>query len=137
MIIEYEKNKYVTEIKQLEITDSKNVFLKGKNMYDNLPTYFGIWENNGGLSIVTIIRYCIISYKYYLSTNLSTVCDIQEYLRNSNNVEIINKDEFKEQINYIKSIFKIWKDDFMDRLDYQEVKKHINILNVAYLKYIE
>ena len=34
MIIEYEKNKYVTEIKQLEITDSKNVFLKGKNMYD-------------------------------------------------------------------------------------------------------
>ena len=98
MIIEYEKNKYVTEIKQLEITDSKNVFLKGKNMYDNLPTYFGIWENNGGLSIVTIIRYCIISYKYYLSTNLSTVCDIQEYLKNSNNVEIINKDEFKEQI---------------------------------------
>lgn len=39
MIIEYEKNKYVTEIKQLEITDSKNVFLKGKNMYDNLPTF--------------------------------------------------------------------------------------------------
>lgn len=107
MIIEYAKNKYVTEIKQLEIKDSKNVFLKGKNMYDNLPTYFGIWENNGGLSIVTIIRYCIISYKYYLSTNLSTVCDIQEYLKNSNNVEIINKDEFKEQINYIRSIFKI------------------------------
>ena len=107
MIIEYEKNKYVTEIKQLEITDSKNVFLKGKNMYDNLTTYFGIWEKNAGLSILTIIRYSIIRYKYYLSTNLSTVCDIQEYLRNSNNVEIINKDEFKEQINYIKSIFKI------------------------------
>lgn len=107
MIIEYEKNKYVTEIKQLEITDSKECIFKRQKYVCNLPTYFGIWENNGGLSIVTIIRYCIISYKYYLSTNLSTVCDIQEYLRNSNNVEIINKDEFKEQINYIKSIFKI------------------------------
>ena len=95
MIIEYEKNKYVTEIKQLEITDSKNVFLKGKNMYDNLPTYFGIWENNGGLSIVTIIRYCIISYKYYLSTNLSTVCDIQEYLRN---LELSEKDKMISEL---------------------------------------
>ena len=107
MIIEYEKNKYVTEIKQLEITDSKNVFLKGKNMYDNLPTYFGIWENNGGLSIVTIIRYCIISYKYYLSTNLSTVCDIQEYLKHNDSVVIIDRKEFEKQINHIKSIFEI------------------------------
>ena len=28
--------------------------------------------------------------------------------------------------------YKIWKDDFMDKLDYQEITKHINILNVAY-----
>lgn len=107
MIIEYETSKYLKEKKQLEIEDTKNVFLKGRNMYDNLPTYFGIWVNNGGLSIVTIISYRTINYEYYLNANLSTLCDIREYLRNSKNVEIIGKDEFREQINHIRSIFEI------------------------------
>ena len=107
MIIEYEKNKYVTEIKQLEITDSKNVFLKGKNMYDNLPTYFGIWENNKQISIVTIISYRTVTYKHYLNENLSTICDIQEYFKHNDSVVIIDRKEFEKQINHIKSIFEI------------------------------
>ena len=107
MVIEYETSKYVTETKKLEISDTKNVFLKGRNTYDNLPTYFGIWINNGGLSIVTIISYRNISYKYYINTNLSTRCDIQDYLKYSKDIEIISKDEFKEQINHIKTILEI------------------------------
>ena len=107
MIIEYKTSKYVTEEKQLEIADTKNVFLKGRNIYDNLPTYFGIWPNGGCLSIVTIISYRTISYKNYLNPSLSTICDIQEYLKNSKDVKVIEKSEFKEQIEHITTILKI------------------------------
>jgi len=69
MIIEYETSKYVKEYKKLEIEDTKNIFLKGRNIYDNLPTYFGIWVNNGALSIVTIISYRNISYEHWLNPN--------------------------------------------------------------------
>ena len=107
MIIEYETCKYISEKQKIEIEDTKNVFLEGKNIYDNLPTYFGIWYNNGHLSIVTIISYRTISYKSYLNPNLSTKCDIQEYLNNSKNVRVIKKGEFKEQLNHVTKILKI------------------------------
>ena len=107
MIIEYETSKYISEKHKIEIEDTKNVFLKGKNIYDNLPTYFGIWLNDGCLSIVTIISYRTISYKSYLNPKLYTKCDIQEYLKNSKDVRVIEKSEFKEQINYITKILQI------------------------------
>lgn len=111
MVIEYEKYKFTKENGKIEIDDTKNIFLKGTNPFDNLDTYFGIWPNNGGLSIVTIISYRTITYKHYLNTNLSTICDIQEYLKNNDNVKIIQKDQFEEQINHIRSIFEIGKDE--------------------------
>ena len=46
MIIEYEKCNFSKEQCNIEIKDLKNVFLKGKNPFDNLDTYFGIWVNN-------------------------------------------------------------------------------------------
>ena len=107
MIIEYEKCKYIKKTEKLEIEDTKNVFLKGFDKYYNLPTYFGIWINNGCLSIVTIINYSTIRYKHYLNTNLNTECDIQEYLKDNKNVEFIAKNEFKEQIDHIIKIFEI------------------------------
>ena len=107
MIIEYETCKCISEKQKIEIKDTQNVFLKGKNMYDNLPTYFGIWLNNGRLSIVTIISYRTISYKSYLNPSLSTKCDIQEYLKYSKDVQVIGKSEFKEQIKHITTILKI------------------------------
>ena len=107
MVFEYETSKYVKEIKKIEISDTKNVFLKGKNILDNLPTYFGIWINNGGISIVTIISYRNISYKYYLTTNLPTEYDIKEYLKFSEHIENISKEEFEKQIDIIKEIMEI------------------------------
>lgn len=107
MIIEYEISKYVKEMQKIEIKDTKNVFLKGKNPFDNLDTYFGIWVNNKQISIVTIISYRTITYKNYLNENLSTICDIQEYLKHNDSVVIIDKKEFEKQINHIKSIFEI------------------------------
>lgn len=107
MIIEYETSKYVKETKKIEIKDTKNVFLKGNNIFDGLDTYFGIWVNNKKLSIVTIISYRTITYKHFFNENLSTLCDIQEYLKHNDNVIIIEKKEFEKQINHVKSIFKI------------------------------
>jgi len=107
MIIEYETSKYISEKHKIEIEDTQNVFLKGRNIFDNLPTYFGIWLHDGCLSIITIISYRTINYKYYLNPNLSTKCDIQEYLKNSKDVKIIEKSEFKEQIDNITTILKI------------------------------
>lgn len=111
MVIECEKLKLSKEKYKIEIEDTKNVFLKGTNPFDNLDTYFGIWPNNGGLSIVTIISYRTITYKHYLNMNLSTICHIQEYLKNNDNVKIIQKDQFEKQINHIRSIFEIGKDE--------------------------
>lgn len=107
MIIEYETNKSVKEKQELEIEDTKNVFLKGTNPYDRLPTYFGIWSNNSGLSIVTIISYRTISYQHLLNKNLHTECDIKEYLKSNNNVQVITQNEFKELIQHIRTIFEI------------------------------
>ena len=42
-----------------------------------------------------------------MNTNLSTISDIQEYLKNNDNIQIIKKSQFKEQIKRIASIFKI------------------------------
>lgn len=107
MIIEYETSKYVKEKNKLEIVDTHNVFLNGKNPYDGLDTYFGIWTNKNTLVIVTIISWRTISYKCYLKTSLPTKNDIQEYLEHNKNVKIITKDEFKEQIQNIRSIIDI------------------------------
>ena len=107
MIIEYEKCNFSKEQCNIEIKDLKNVFLKGKNPFDNLDTYFGIWVNNKQISIVTIISYRTVTYKHYLNENLSTICNIQEYLKHNDSVVIIDRKEFEKQINHIKSIFEI------------------------------
>ncbi len=107
MIIKYEKNEFIKKYEQIEIEDTKNIFLKGRNPYDHLPTFFGIWINGKCLSIVTIVSYHTISYKYYLNINLPTKCDIQNYLQNNDNVKIITKSEFKEQMDHVRSILKI------------------------------
>lgn len=107
MIIRYTKNNYVKEENSIDIEDTKNVFLKGKNPYDGLDTYFGIWENNNTLVIVTIISFRTIDYKQYLSTDLHTENDIKHYLEYNKNVISISKDEFKKQLDFIKKIFRI------------------------------
>ena len=107
MIIEYEKYTMSKGNGKIEIENTKNVFLKGKNPFDNLDTYFGIWSNNSGLSIITIISYRTIRYKHYMNANLSTICDIKEYLKNNNDVKIIQQEQFEKQINHIRTIFKI------------------------------
>lgn len=107
MVIEYKTGKYVSENKKIEIEDTKNVFLEGINPYDTLPTFFGIWTKGNCLSIVTITSYRNISYKYWLSTNGCTESHIRRYLEYNDNVKIITKNEFKAQMDYVRSILKI------------------------------
>lgn len=107
MLIEYETSKYVKEKKQIEIEDTKNVFLKGINPYDALNTYFGIWTKEDGISIANITSWRNISYKYYLNKNLSTKEDIELYLQHNNNVTVISKEEFKKEIDHVRTILEI------------------------------
>lgn len=107
MIIQYEVSKYTKEHKQIEIQDTKNVFLKGTNPYDGLPTYFGIWNNKNTLVIATIISWRTIKYERWLSLSGYTESYIKEYLSQNKNVQVISKDEFKEQIDNVREIFEI------------------------------
>lgn len=107
MIIEYEKNKHTTETFKFEIEDIKNVFLQGNNMWDNVNSYFGIWESNNRVTVVTITGYKTINYDYCFDTGFSTICYIKEYLGKNNNVKIISKEEFKEQIDHIRKRLEI------------------------------
>lgn len=107
MVIEYETSKYVTEKQQLEIEDTKNVFLHGRNNYDGTSTYFGTWTNDEYLVVVTLISGRIVSYEYSLNKNAYTDIDIQHYLRQNKNVEVISRDSFKKELERVTSILKI------------------------------
>lgn len=106
MTIQYKVN-CVKGMKQIEIEDTKNVFLKGTDFYYEHPTYFGVWNNKNTLVIVTIINWQTIKYKRLLNIDLSTDNDIIEYLKNNNNVTNITKAEFKEQMKYVQEVLEI------------------------------
>ena len=107
MVIEYEINKFVTEKCKIEIEDSKNIFLKGQNPYDGLSTYFGIWTTEKYIVIATIISNKNISYEYSLDKNIYTTIDIKKYLEFNRNVQVITKNEFKEQLKSFLSVVKM------------------------------
>lgn len=107
MIIEYETSKYIKEKAQIEIQDTKNVFLQGKNPYDCLNTYFGIWINNSYLVIATFISGRNIHYEYYLNKNGYTEGYIKKYLENNKDIKIISKNEFRKQLEKINTILEM------------------------------
>ena len=107
MVIVYEKDKFLKVNHQIEIEDTKNIFLQGRNPYDGRNTYFGIWKNKNYLVIATLISGCTISYEYSLDKNIYTECYIKEYLKSNNNVDVISKDIFKEELKRIKAILEI------------------------------
>lgn len=107
MVIEYKPSKVIKMNNKLEITDTKNVFLKGKNPDNWFDTFFGIWPNDRGLVVITIIGWHTIKCKCYLDSNVSTNGDIQMYLENNKDVEIIPKEDFKFQIENMRSVMEI------------------------------
>ena len=106
MIIKYDKTQYSTVTHEIDIPDTKNVFLRGANSYDGTTTYFGIWSNERFLVIVTISKNTI-SYEYSVKKSIYTEEDIKKYLRNNRNVESITKERFKEQLNMFNAIVQI------------------------------
>lgn len=107
MIIEYKTGRFIKESDQIEIADTKNVFLRGKHPDHRYTTYFGIWIHEETIRIVTIMGWHIIDYKCYLSSNLPVKDDILEYLEHNTDIKIITKDEFKEQVQHIRKIIDI------------------------------
>ena len=103
MTIEYSIKKYIKETMSIDIVDTKNVFLKGKNIYDNTTTYFGIWDNGEEIVIAILVKN---RYIYYTTSKIKSVFteeDIKEYLSENKNVTVISREEFKENLDRIKS----------------------------------
>lgn len=98
MIIKYNTSKFVKSIGQLEVEDTKNIFLKGRNSFDNTITYFGIWKNQNYLVIVKVLSDRNINYEYSKMGGIYTENYIKTYLEFNNNVSIISREEFKEQL---------------------------------------
>ena len=98
MVIEYQVSRYIEENKEIDIEDTKNVFLKGIDPYNGLNTYFGIWSNEECIVIATITSNRCISYEYSLDKSIYTENDIKKYLEKNNNVVAISKDTFVEQL---------------------------------------
>lgn len=108
MIISYETDKYIKEQHQMEIQDTKNVFLQGRCRYSRLVSYFGIWSNNNYLVIVTLRNNNCINYTFYSKDqNPCTETYIRQYLEENVNVDFISKDIFKEQLQKISLVLEI------------------------------
>ena len=99
--IEYEKSKFVKEKKYLKLEDTKNLFFSGKNSNNGQNTFFGIWENENYLVIVTLLGNDKISYEYSKDKNIYTDNYIKEYLENNNYIDGISKGVFKKQFQNI------------------------------------
>lgn len=91
----------------IEIEDFNNLFLKGIDPDNFLPTYFGIWINKSGLSIVTITGFRFVHYEHFNTTDVRTEFRIRDFLIKNINVHNIIKKEFKEQIKNVDLILEI------------------------------
>jgi len=100
--ISYTKSKFVTETKEIEIEDIKNVYLEGRNG-SNRACYLGIWINSQGLREVTITD-GNIHFSYSLSFTTGTGIAIKNFMENHNAVKTISKEAFFNKLNNIKAI---------------------------------
>ena len=107
MIIKYDKTEYSRVTHEIDIPDTKNVFLKGTNPYDGLSTYLGIWTNEKYLVVINMISNRNISYDYSLEKAGNTEMDIKKFLEHSKNVKIISRDEFQKKLNNFIEIVKM------------------------------
>lgn len=101
--LSYEKPRVVMEQCEFEIEDDKNVFLEGY-CEDGQPCYFGVWQSNKGLRIVTITNHNDIKVQYSLYKSGYVNVDIKKFLSSHNNVNYISKEILFKEINDIKSL---------------------------------
>ena len=105
MIIKYKVEKWMIQEKQIEIKDPMNVFLKGENYLEK--SYFGIWNDKNRIFIISILNGDTIKYYSYSNMDFDVSEYLSQYLRNCEKVEIITKNEFKQQIQNIIKIIDI------------------------------
>ncbi len=105
--INYTKSNYMSESHEFNISNFKNVYLKGCTISQNCPCYLGIFEVGKWLHIVEIIQNVNASINYSRSsTGVYTECDIKHFLEKSNNVIEISKETF---FNELETITHDWK----------------------------
>ncbi len=96
---------------ELEIEDIKNSFLKGNDKLNNLTNYLGICIDNQHLKIIEIRNQRMISIECLRNVSCGTLCDIERFIRNNDNVKIISRNEFKNELDRLIEILQLEKSD--------------------------
>lgn len=101
----YKETRTINKV-ELEIEDIRNCFLKGRDNLLNTVRYLGIWTDNDGTKIVEIIEDGV--YLNFSKNNSdSTRTNIEIFIRERNNVEIISEKEFRNILDKFTNLLKI------------------------------
>lgn len=106
MDITYHKKNIETKENRIKIENTRDCYLCGRTETYNTSTLFGSFINEKGLVIIDIEHDCI---SYTTSTNTSEYTEsyIKRYLERNNNVQIISKEQFKKEYNFILDKIKL------------------------------
>ena len=116
MIIEYktgyytnkhENNKTVLETKKIQIKNLRKVFLQGTKRYVPINTYFGLWTNKYNMLTLVVINSGHIFHTTFAKSNKLVKKFIKEFLKINRFTKVISKEEFKKEIDHVRSILEI------------------------------
>lgn len=93
-----------TETFELDIEDLKNCYLKGNDNLNNTLNYLGIWTDKIGLKVVEIRNQKMIGFDVSKNKSVYTRVDIERFMKNNSNVQVISKDSFRKEVDRIINI---------------------------------
>lgn len=93
-----------TETFELDIEDLKNCYLKGNDNLNNKLNYLGIWTDKIGLKVVEIRNQKMIEFDVSKNKSVYTRVDIERFMKNNSNVQVISKDSFRKEVDRIINI---------------------------------
>lgn len=96
----------INEEFSLNIEDLKNCYLKGNDNLNNMTNYLGVWADNQGLKVIEIRNQRMIGVDISSNKSSSTYVDIQSFMKNNNNVQIISKDSFRKELDRLIDLLK-------------------------------
>ncbi|MGN0993034.1 MAG: hypothetical protein ACI4PE_03855 [Bacilli bacterium] len=101
----YKETKKIEKF-ELDIEDVKNCYLKGNDNFNNIPNYLGIWTDKVGLKVIEIRNQRMVGLEVSSNKSVYTYVDIERFLKNNNNVQVISKESFRKELNRIIDILK-------------------------------
>ena len=91
---------------ELDIEDVNNCYLKGYDDYNNIPNYLGIWTDKLGIKAIKMRNERMLWIDVFSDESVYTRADIENFMKNNNNVQIISKESFRKEVDRIIVILK-------------------------------